>query len=73
MIDREQALRIARERAAVLGWAFAEPVQVIQRRGWFTRAGRFEVETNVGHKGTKARFTIDATTGAVLSEGFIPR
>jgi hypothetical protein len=34
---------------------------------------RFEIETNAGMRGTKARFTIDAKTGEILSEGYVPR
>ena len=73
MIDRDQAIGIARNRALENGWAFAEPVAVVQRRGWFGGVKRFEIETNAGRRGTKARFTIDAATGRILSEGYIPR
>ena len=73
MIDRAAAIEIARKRAAEKGWAFAEPVAVVARRGWRGGPTRFEIETNAGHLGTKARFVIDATTGAILSEGFLPR
>jgi hypothetical protein len=52
---------------------FAEPVDIVHRRGWFGRGDRFEIETNAGTRGTKARFVIDATTGDILSEGYIPR
>lgn len=73
MIDEEMALEIARARAATNGWAFTEPVEVSRRRGWFGQHDRFEIETNARGRGTKARFTIDAETGVVLSEGYIPR
>jgi hypothetical protein len=46
---------------------------VLHRRGWFGQHDRFEIETNAGMLGTKARFVIDAETGAVLDEGYIPR
>jgi len=48
-------------------------VAVSRRRGWFGQQDRFEVETNAGNRGTKARFSIDAETGAIVSEGYIPR
>jgi len=73
MIDRERAIELARQVAVERGWAFAEPLEVLQRKGWFGRPGRFEIETNAGSKGTKARFVIDADSGAVLSAGYIPR
>lgn len=73
MIDREIATEIARSRAVENGWAFPEPVQVVHRRGWFGQSDRFEIEPNAGMLGTRSRFTIDAKTGEVISEGYLPR
>jgi len=73
MIERADAIEIARSRAIEKGWGFAEPLAVVHRRGWFGRPDRFEIETNAGKRGTKARFVIDATTGKIISEGYIPR
>lgn len=73
MIDQATAIEIARKRAALKGWGFGEPLLVVHRRGWFGQHDRFEIETNAGMLGTKARFTVDAVTGEILSEGYIPR
>jgi hypothetical protein len=73
MIDSARAIEIARSRAEENGWGFADPIAVVHRIGWFGRSRRFEIETNAGMRGTKARFVIDAETGKVLSEGYIPR
>lgn len=73
MIDSSEAMRIARERAAANGWPFGEPVEVRLRRGWFGGDDRYDVETNAGRRGTKARFTISASSGKILSEGYISR
>jgi hypothetical protein len=73
MIDEDQAIQIAKERASEMSWAFVEPLDVVVRKGWFGGVSRFEIETNSGKRGTKARFVIDAKTGKVLSEGYIPR
>ena len=73
MINAAEALEIARARAAANGWAFPEPFEVLLRKGWFGQHDRFDIETNAGCRGTKAIFTIDAATGEVLSEGYIPR
>ena len=73
MIERDTAIEIARTRATENGWTFADPVQVVHRRGWFGQLNRYEIETNAGMRGTKARFTIDAQTGEVLDEGYLPR
>lgn len=73
MIEREEAIRIAHRRAEENGWPFGDPLAVIHRRGWFGRPGRYEIETNAGARGTKARFVIDDETGAVVSEGYLPR
>jgi uncharacterized membrane protein YkoI len=73
MIENSAAIEIARRRAAEKGWAFAEPIAVRLRRGWFGGADRYEIETNANNRGTKARFVIDAATGAIVSEGYISR
>lgn len=73
MIERAMAIDIARKRAGENGWAFAEPLEVVLRRGWRGVAKRYEIETNAGNRGTKARFVIDAATGELLSEGYIAR
>lgn len=73
MIDSAQAVEIARVRAQHNGWGFAEPIAVTRRVGWFGKSLRFEIETNAGMRGTKARFVIDAQTGMILSEGYVPR
>jgi uncharacterized membrane protein YkoI len=73
MIDRDAAIEIARKRAEKNGWGFGEPVEVYLRRGWFGGAVRFEIETLAGKRGTKARFEIDAETGEIISEGYVPR
>ena len=73
MITGPEAVEIARARALENGWGFAEPFQVIERRAWSGAVTRFEIETNAGRLGTKARFVIDAKTGAVISAGYIPR
>lgn len=73
MIDRDAAIEVARKRAEEKGWAFGEPLAVVPRRRWFGGLKRFEIETNAGQLGTKARFVIDAATGEVVSEGYIPR
>lgn len=66
-------MEIARARAMANRWAFAEPIAVLHRRGWLGRADHYEIETNAGFLGTKARFVIDATTGEILTEGYVPR
>jgi len=73
MIERDQAIEIARERASEKGWAFVEPLEVVIRHSWFGGISRFEIETNAGNRGTKARFVIDAKTGKLVSEGYISR
>ena len=73
MITGPEAVEIARARALEKGWGFAEPIEVIERRAWSGAVTRYEIETNAGRLGTKARFVIDAETGAVVSAGYIPR
>ncbi len=73
MIERDEAIKIARDCASTKGWAFAEPLNVTIRRGWFGGIIRFEIETNAGKRGTKAHFVIDAKTGDIISKGYIKR
>jgi uncharacterized membrane protein YkoI len=73
MIERDQAIEIARQRAAEKDWAFVEPLDVVIRRGWSGAVSRIEIETNAGNRGAKARFVIDAKTGEIVSEGYVSR
>lgn len=74
MIEQEYAIDIARKRASEKGWGFREPVEVVVQRAWFSdTVVRYEIEINAGNLGTKARFVIDAKTGEIISEGYIPR
>jgi hypothetical protein len=73
MIDQKEAIEIARKRALEKGWSFAEPLHVSVGHGWRGGITLFEIETNAGKRGTKALFTVDAKTGAIISEGYIPR
>lgn len=73
MIDEEQAIAIARARAQERGWGFREPAWVTTRVSWRGRVTRYEVVTDPTMRGTAARFTIDAKSGSILEEGYIPR
>lgn len=73
MIDQTHAIEIARKFAEEKGWAFAEPLDVRTRRRWFGDIKHFEIETNAGKLGTKARFVIDAVSGTIMSSGYIRR
>jgi hypothetical protein len=73
MIDQNAAIEIARKRAEEKGWGFAEPLHIVEHRGWRKGITRFEIWTNGSNRGTKARFTVDAKTGEIIEEGYIPR
>jgi len=73
MITQEAAIEIARKRAQEKGWGIAEPLDISVGHGWRGDITIFEIETNAGKRGTKALFTIDAKTGEIISEGYIPR
>ena len=74
VITGPNAVEIARTRATENGWPFAEPIQVVERRAWLSGSvTRYEIETNAGRLGTKANFVVDAETGAIISEGYVPR
>jgi hypothetical protein len=50
MLDEHAAIDLARARATEKGWAFAEPIAIRLRRGWFGQSDRYEIErgTSVG-------------------------
>jgi hypothetical protein len=73
MIDQKEAIEIARKRALEKGWGFPEPINVSVGHGWLGGITQFDIETGAGKRGTKALFTIDAKTGEIISEGYIPR
>ena len=73
MINHETAVEVARKRAQKNNWGFSEPVEVVHRRGWFGKPGRFEIETNASRLGTKARFVVKEDTGEIIAEGYVPR
>ena len=73
MISQEAAIEIARARAQARGWGLAEPLGIRVRRTWSGRTRSYEIESNPAMRGTKTRFTIDAQTGAILAEGYLPR
>ena len=73
MIDETSAVLTARARATELGWPFADPLSVVHRKGWRSGTGRFEIETNAGSLGSKARFVVDEATGRIIEEGYVPR
>ncbi len=73
MITKADAIEIARGRAAQKGWSFVEPVDLLERRAWSGTVSRYEIETNAGKLGAKARFVVDAATGSILSEGYVKR
>jgi|CXWL01.1.fsa_nt_gi hypothetical protein len=73
MIERDQAVEIARERALEKRWAFVEPLNIVIRRDWLGEVNCFEIETNAGRRGTKARFVINAKTGEITLEGYVSR
>ena len=73
MITPDDAMRIAISRAKERGWGLAEPISVETRRTWSGRIKSYEIRSNPRLRGTKARFTIDAETGSILAEGYLPR
>lgn len=74
MIEADEAVAIARERAEANGWRWSEPISCELRRGGFGNHGaRYEIWTNAESRGTKARFTIDAELGAVIDQGYVAR
>ena len=73
MLTEPEAIERAKQLAVEQGWAWVEPVEAILRRAWFGEQARWEISSNVAGRGPMARFVIDAHTGAVIEQGYIPR
>ena len=74
IIDEFRAIEIARAAAVAQGWAFAAPIQCTLRRSWLqNRPTRWEVRSSSGSKGSVSRFVVDAETGCILEQGYVPR
>lgn len=67
MIERFQAIDIARKHAAEKGWEFLEPLHIVPHHGFFGGVITYEIDTNHGRPGARLRFVIDANNGAVIS------
>jgi len=73
MITQDEAIAIARVRALENGWALPEPVSVRLRRDWSGKMKSYVIESNPVLRGSRSRFEVDAATGKVVDEGYIPR
>jgi hypothetical protein len=73
MIDQAGAVHRARQLAEAQGWTWVEPAVATLRRRWFGRGGRWEVCSNAHALGAKVRVVLDAESGQVLEQGYIPR
>jgi hypothetical protein len=73
MITQDEAVAVARARAVEKGWALLDPINVSKRVGWSGKIKSYCVESDPALRGSKSRFTIDATTGVILEEGYVPR
>jgi hypothetical protein len=73
MIDKSDAIALARAAAEKEGWSFIEPTAATLRRAWSGGGGRWEIHTNAAVRGTRARFIIDASDGRIIEKGYIPR
>lgn len=73
MMSELEALQRAQEIATERGWAWQAPAQAIWRPAWFGKGGKWEVLSNTLGKGAKVRIVLDAQSGAVLEQGYLPR
>jgi hypothetical protein len=73
MMTEQDAIDRAKQAAENQGWAWVEPVEAIWRPAWFGEGGKWEICSNALGRGAMARIVIDAQTGAVLEQGYVPR
>lgn len=68
---RSATVETARARVEVKGWAFGEPITVVEHHNWRGRPKYFEIEINAVGLRTKTYFMIGLGNDAILSEGFV--
>jgi len=68
-----EAIELAKRIALEQGWGWVEPAEAIWHPAWFGNGGKWEVYSNAKGLGAKARVVIDAQTGEVLEQGYVPR
>jgi uncharacterized membrane protein YkoI len=73
MITPEQAISIAKKQALAHGWALVEPLLIIERKRWFGGLSRYEINSDPSMRGSRAHFVIDATSGEIISKGYVSR
>jgi hypothetical protein len=72
-MTRQDALRLAQERAQAEGWRFEPPFDARLRKPWFFGRARWTVRSNADHLGRNVWVVIDDETGRIVSAGFAPR
>jgi hypothetical protein len=73
VIGQDEAVERAKTLARERGWVWQEPATSILRRRWFRAGGRWEILSNALALGAKVRVVLDAESGEVLEEGYVPR
>lgn len=73
MISEDDAIRIAKQLASENTWGWVEPTKVIFRKSWRGKPLRYEVYSNAHGLGTKVRVFVDANSGEILEQGYLPR
>jgi len=68
-----EAVARARGIAQTRGWAWVEPATALFHRGWFGRAGKWDVSSNAKGLGARVHIVLDDSTGEVLKAGYVPR
>ena len=72
MIDKDEALSLAREAAEAAGWAWVEPVDINWRSDWLGKSGKWEIMTNANGLGAKIRMIVRGN-GEIVEKGYVSR
>jgi hypothetical protein len=73
LISEAEAIRLAKQLADEKGWGWLDPPYATLRRPWFGPGGRWEIFSNAAGKGPKVRVVLDAQSGQIIDQGYIPR
>lgn len=70
MIDREEAIQIAKKEASLQGWYWQEPVEIGWRRHWIGKNGHWEISTNTASRGPMIRMVISGE-GEIIEKNLL--
>lgn len=71
MINKEEAIEIAKKEALLQGWWWEEPVDIFWRSNWLDNNGKWEIRTNIGSLSSYIKMSINGEGEIIKKEFFM--